>query len=103
MTYRVDLTRRATRDLHRLFRQIDAAESSQARAWFNGLEAAILSLRDHPARCPKTPENETLRHLLYGHGRNIYRAIYRIDERAAIVTVLHIRHGARRALPPGGP
>ncbi|MDB5480395.1 MAG: putative Plasmid stabilization system [Caulobacteraceae bacterium] len=98
MTYRVELTRRARRNLHRLFQQIDAAESGHARAWFNTLEAAILSLEEKPGRCPATPEDKKLRHLLHGHGRNIYRVIFRIDERQAVVTVLQVRHGARRPL-----
>jgi hypothetical protein len=54
MTYRVDLTARATRDLRRLFLRIDAAQSGQAREWFNGLEQAILTLDEHPARNPAT-------------------------------------------------
>ena len=98
MTYRVELTRRAERDLHHRFQQIDAAESGQAQAWFNALEAAILSLEASPARCPPTPEDDHLRHLLHGHGRNIYRVIFRIDERRGLVTVHQVRHGARRPL-----
>ncbi|HLZ85156.1 MAG TPA: type II toxin-antitoxin system RelE/ParE family toxin [Caulobacteraceae bacterium] len=98
MTYRVELARRAVRDLHRLFQQIDAADSAQARAWFNMLEAAIVSLEEKPGRCPATPEDRMLRHLLHGHGRNIYRVIFRIDERQALVTVLQVRLGARRPL-----
>jgi plasmid stabilization system protein ParE len=98
MRYRVELTRRAERDLSRLYEQINAAASNQARAWFDALEAAILSLEDSPARCPLTEEDPQLRHLLHGHGRNIYRVIFRIDERRAVVTVRHVRHGARRPL-----
>ena len=98
MPYRVELTRRAGRNLHRLFQQIDAAESGQAWAWFNTLEAAIFSLEETPSRCPTTPEDKKVRHLLRGHGRNIYRVIFRIDERQALVTVLQVRHGARRPL-----
>jgi len=96
MAYRVDLTRRAARDLQQLYREVSAVASSQAADWFNGLERSILSLESSPARRPATPESPALRHLLYGHGRNVYRVIFRIDERAGAVTVLHIRHGARR-------
>lgn len=99
MAYRVDLTTRAERDLRRIYRAVDAAESGAAQAWFQGLEAAVLSLDENPARSPATPENGRLRHLLYGHGRHVYRVIYAIDERGRTVTVLHIRHGARRPLP----
>ena len=103
MAYRVDLTERAARNLRRLYRTIDAHDSVQARIWFNGLEKAILSLHEHPARGAVVPEEDSLRHLLYGRGRDRYRIIYSIDERNRVVTVLHIRHGARDAFTPHGP
>ena len=71
----------------------------QASAWFNELDAAILSLGRHPERSPVTPENGALRHLLFGKKPNVYRVIFAIDRRAQIVRVLHIRHGARQPLP----
>jgi toxin ParE1/3/4 len=89
MTYRVELTARASRNLKRI----------QAFVWFNELEAAILSLDQHPERSPATPENRTLRHLLFGKTPNVYRIIFAIDARARVVRVLHIRHGARQPLP----
>lgn len=98
MAYRVELTGRATRDLRRLYRRIDAAQSDAAYAWFNRLQAAILSLREYPARCPTIPERENLRHLLYGNDRDVYRVIFRIDEERQRVAVVHIRHGARRPM-----
>jgi toxin ParE1/3/4 len=102
MAYRVDLTARATRDLRRIYRTINVADSEQARMWFSGLETAVLSLEEHLGRSPVTPEDGGLRHLLYGHRRSVYRIIYRIDERIRVVTVLHIRHGSRQPLAPGG-
>jgi toxin ParE1/3/4 len=103
MAYRVDLTERAARNLRRIYRTINAEGSAQARDWFNGLEKAVFSLDEHPARAPVIPEDDSLRHLLYGRKPNVYRIIYAIDERNRVVTVLHIRHGARRAFtPPGG-
>jgi plasmid stabilization system protein ParE len=59
-------------------------------------KSAILSLEEQPNRCPVTPENEELRHLLYGKKPHVYRAIYRVLEKQKQVQVLHIRHGARR-------
>ncbi len=97
MTYRVDLTERAARDLRRLHLTINAADSMQASVWFNGLERAVFSLDEHPARCPVIPENGSLRHLLYGRRRHRYRIIYMINEGDRVVTVVHIRHGARDA------
>ncbi len=99
MTYRVELTARAGRNLERIFLAINAADSVQAKTWFNGLETVIQSLAEHPARGPTIQEDDRLRHLLYGTGRTVYRIIYSIDERQRSVTVLHIRHGARQTLP----
>jgi toxin ParE1/3/4 len=96
MAYRVELTARASQNLRRISRDIDTADSEQARAWFIGLEAAVLSLDEHSARSPVTPEYSSLRHLLYGRRRHVYRIIYTIDERSGVVTVLHIRHGPRQ-------
>lgn len=103
MTYRVDLTERAARNLRHIYQTIDAADATQARAWFNGLEQAILSLEEHPSRGAPTQEDRNLRHLLYGRGRHRYRIIYAIDETNRVVTVLHIRHGARDAFTADEP
>jgi toxin ParE1/3/4 len=100
MAYRVDLTDRAARDLRRLYRTINADDAAQARAWFNGLEKAILSLDEHPARGAVIAEDASLRQLLYGRRRYVWRIIYAIDEGNRVVTVLHIRYGGRDALVP---
>jgi toxin ParE1/3/4 len=102
MTYRVELAARAIRDLRRLYLRINAVDSAPARAWFNGLEQAILGLDEHPARHPIISEDDTLRHLLYGGGGDVYRIIYGIDPEQQRVTVLHIRHGARRPMEKAG-
>ncbi|HWY22589.1 MAG TPA: type II toxin-antitoxin system RelE/ParE family toxin [Candidatus Acidoferrum sp.] len=94
MEYAVNLTARAERDLASLYEQINADRSEAARKWYLGLKKEILSLETLPFRCPVTRENAKLRHLLYGHGHNTYRVIYRVTGRQ--VDVLHIRHGARR-------
>ena len=98
MTYRVELTARAIPNLRRIFQWIDAESSPRARAWFNELDAAIMSLDEKPQRCPMTPEDRALRHLLFGKKPHVYRIIYAIDEHARVVRVLHIRHGARAPL-----
>jgi toxin ParE1/3/4 len=98
MAYRVELTARAGRNLRRIYRTIHAEDSAQAWTWFDGLERAVLNLDEHPSRCPPTPEDAALRHLLYGAKPDTYRIIFRIDERSHLVTVLHIRHGARRPM-----
>lgn len=99
MPYRVEITERALRDFQRIYLTVNASDSTQARAWFNGFEAAILSLDEYPARGAAIPEGGELRHLLYGRKRHRYRIIYEVDEQRCVVTVLHIRHGARNVLP----
>jgi toxin ParE1/3/4 len=94
MEYTVNLTARAERDLAKLYEDTNAEHSEAARKWYLGLKKEILSLETLPLRCPVTPENASLRHLLSGHGHNTYRVIYRVTGKQ--VDVLHIRHGARR-------
>lgn len=67
MAYLVRLTVRAQRDLALLFHEKNAEHSDAALKWYRGLKKAILSLEDHPGRCPATPEHPGLWHLLYGH------------------------------------
>ncbi len=96
MAYLVNITSRAERDLTRIYERINANDSDAALEWYHRFKQAILSLEKQPNRCPVTPENDKLRHLLYGNKPHIYRAIYRVMEKQKQVEVLHIRHGARR-------
>jgi toxin ParE1/3/4 len=98
MAFLVNITSRAQRDLAHLYREIHCERSDAALKWYRGLKEAILSLEDHPSRCPATPEKKQLRHLLYGHKPHAYRVIFRVLEKQKQVDVLHIRHGARRKL-----
>lgn len=102
ITYRVELTARAIRDLEILYLEKNAAESCDAARWYNGLEQALYTLEKHPDRCPSAPEarkvKRPLRHLLYGVKPHIYRVIFEADARKHTVWVLTIRHGARRPL-----
>ena len=81
---------RAERDLAGLYRWIGARSSDAARKWYRGLREGIRSLRTSPQRCPATPENKDLRHLLYGRTPHAYRVIYRVAESRKEVEVLHI-------------
>lgn len=97
MAYTVKVTPRAERDIAQLYDTVNAEHSEAAMKWYRGLKHAILTLEEHPNRCPVTPENRTTRHLLYGRKPRIYRVIFRILEKQKQVEVLHIRHGARQA------
>jgi toxin ParE1/3/4 len=95
--YRIDIMPRAERDLEGIFVAVEAGRIEAAFRWFRGLERAVYTLEETPARCPVTPEDARLRHLLYGSRPHVYRVIYRIVEKDKQVDILHIRHGARQA------
>jgi plasmid stabilization system protein ParE len=97
MAYRVELTERAARDLGRLFRMINAENSPQARAWVNGLEELILSLDENPTSGPVIPDTPACATCSMDVGETSTRIIYALDHRAGVVTVIHIRYGARAA------
>ena len=102
MAYLVNLSARAQRDLAQIYRRINADDSDAALRWYRGFRQAILSLEEQPNRSPVTPENDKLRHLLYGNKPHVYRAIYRVVEKQKQVEILHIRHGARRGFTAAG-
>jgi toxin ParE1/3/4 len=97
MTYRVEVTTRASQDLDHIYRYIQAEESHQAATWFNGLYTTLQSLSNMPHRAPTIRENPSQHHLLYGTRPHIYRIIYVIDDTRKQVTILSIRHRARNS------
>ncbi len=104
MAYVVKIIPHAECDLAQLYRQVNAEYSDAALEWYLGIKKAILSLEQHPNRCPHAPEarklKRKLRHMIYGKKPNVYRVIYELDEERQTVWVLTIRHGARRRLKP---
>ena len=99
MAYRVKIMPRAQRDLKDLYRRIGPSDA--ARAWYRGLKTSIRGLRLNPSRCPATPEDKRVRHLLYGGKPHVYRVLFRIAESQKQVDILHIRHGARQEFTAG--
>jgi plasmid stabilization system protein ParE len=81
MAFRVELTRGAESDLE-------------------SLERAILSLGEHPERCPIAAESfdpkRPVRALLHGRSPHRYRVFHTVDRANRILHVVHIRHAARR-------
>ena len=95
MAYRVKIIARAQRDLAGIYEWIGAESSDAARMVLGAQRTRFAAWKRQPNRCPVTPENESFRHLLYGHKPHVYRVIYRVLEKQKQVEVLHIRHGAR--------
>jgi toxin ParE1/3/4 len=96
MTWLVNITLRAQRDLAGFYAAFEADQPGAARRWYQGLRKAILSLEAMPHRCPVVRKRAQIRELLYGRKPNVYLVLYRIREKDQEVDVLHIRHGARR-------
>jgi len=99
MAYLVRLTERALRDMEAIYEFIEADESERAFAWFKELAETVYSLEQFPERGTHVPERGKLRELFFGEKPNTYRIIFAVDKHKRMVTVLHIRHGARAALP----
>ena len=97
--YRVLIHPEAEKELENAYRHIAAEAPERALRWRQQLVKKAHSLATLPERCAKAPEaaslGEDLRHLIVGN----YRIIFVIEP--AVVTVLHIRHGAMR--PVGTP
>jgi plasmid stabilization system protein ParE len=71
-----------------------------ADRWFDSIYDTIGSLQIFPERCPLAPENKffktEIREIFHGRRQHKYRILFTVSENE--VRVLHIRHGARRAL-----
>jgi len=82
MTYRVEVTDQAEAEAEEAYLWILERAPEAAARWWNGLEEAILSLEEMPARCPLAPENdeleEEIRELLYGKRQHRYRILFTI-------------------------
>ena len=105
MAYRVEIARRAEADLEELYLWVVERAPDQGARWFNGLERAVLSLDQHPKRCPIAPESfdpgRPVRVLIYGRKPHAYRIFFTIDDDAEVVRVVHVRRGARKPSLPG--
>jgi toxin ParE1/3/4 len=95
MPYLVRLLPRAEHDLEAIYGFIGASSSEMAHRWFTKMVDAIETLAELPERCPRIPEDPTLRHLLYGKRPHIYRIIFSVDATRRRVDIVHVRHGAQ--------
>lgn len=102
MKYRVVVQPTAQAEIEAACRWRAERSAQGAAKWFNGLQAAILSLDSNPERCSLAPESEFFKHeihqLLYGKRSGIYRILFTIEQNT--VMVLHVRHGARQIMKP---
>jgi plasmid stabilization system protein ParE len=103
MNYRVIIQPSAQAEMEEAYLWVHDHAPLRIAKWCNGLVEAILSLANHPQRCSLAPESdafdEEINQLLFGKRTNVYRILFTIQENT--VSVLHVRHAARRFLNPG--
>ena len=80
--------------MRQIYRFIAREAPAAAAEWMEGVEAAIDSLEEMPARCPVAPEprfaKRGIRQLLYGR----YRILFRLEGRyVRVLTILHTARG----------
>jgi plasmid stabilization system protein ParE len=95
--YRVVVTARARADAVEAFRWMAAQSPTAAARWFAGLEKAIAKLSSLPERQPLAEDDSerlgiTLRELLYGRRRGVYRILFSVE--GETVTLHYVRHSA---------
>jgi plasmid stabilization system protein ParE len=102
LAYRVEISDLApvdAEDYVQFIRQTKR-EPKAADRWFHGFVSAVFWLADLPSRCPLIPEIDDfpfeLRHLIFYSDR----IVFRLDEAAKTVEILHIYHGSRKKIGP---
>lgn len=100
MSYHIDISARAKRDLDSILAWLAERSPQSAAQWHAALLTKVVTLEDHPERCPLAVEAEQLgvdlRELLFGKRRNVYRILFTID--GEIVNVHRLYHAARKWL-----
>ena len=101
MAFRVEISPQAFEDLDGISAYIRHRGSFEsAERWFNGIMAAIGTLRDAPRRCPLAEESRQLqaevRLLLYGKRNRRYKIYFAIHKETETIRVFHVRHWARK-------
>jgi plasmid stabilization system protein ParE len=99
MSYSVEYTARAERDLSDAHAYIARDAPLSAVRWLDAVEAATEGLRESPERCPVARESRLLGSEVRQLVVSGYRVLFQIRGRR--VLVLHVRHGKRRAARRG--
>jgi len=101
--YRVVITARARADAVGAFRWIAERSPDAAARWYAGFQKAIAKLTDMPQRCPVAEDESeqlgiTLRQMLYGRRRGVYRILFSVE--GDTVTLHYVRHSAQGPIEP---
>jgi plasmid stabilization system protein ParE len=100
MSYRIEIQPEAENEIEEAYQWIFEQSPENARRWRQRLLEKIRTLAHNPQRCPLAHENDhfpqEIRELLYGKRRGVYRILFTIV--GETVSILHVRHAARRFL-----
>jgi len=101
MSYTVDLTAKAKRDIAEVLRWFDDQKAEAAGdRWLDNLLDQIGTLPRTADGCPCAAEAESLgrnlRELHFGKRSGQYRILFVINRQS--ISILHIRHAARDAI-----
>ena len=98
--YTVIILPSAELDISEAWKWLAERDEIAANRWFNGLAEVFETLEKSPQRCPLAPEsrffNEEIRQAFHGRRQHKYRILFTV--RNDKVLILHVRHGARKAL-----
>ena len=101
-TYRVEFTPDARQDIldHAQYIAGQEHNNTYALAWYEGMYAAVMSLKEMPQRCPMARENDAfeqeIRQLVYGS----HRAIFSMHDDQGLVAIHRVWHTSRRNAQP---
>jgi plasmid stabilization system protein ParE len=98
VSYRVVVTAKARADTVEALRWLAERSPAAAARWYAGLEKAIAKLSTLPERHPIAEDESkqlgiTLRQMLYGRRRGVYRLFFSIE--GETVTLHYVRHSAQ--------
>jgi plasmid stabilization system protein ParE len=101
--HRVVFTYRARADALEAFRWIAEQSPDAAARWYAGLDKAIAKLGENPERHPIAEEESeslglTIRQMLYGRRRGVYRILFSIEGDSVVLH--YVRHSARGPIEP---
>jgi len=98
MSFKVVVENEAEEDLKEAARWVAQHSPDKAALWYFDAMAAIESLENFTARCPRAPESEKfgaqIRHLIFGK----YRILFIIEDETGYV--LRVRPQAQDVLKP---
>ena len=99
MAFRVEISPQAFEDLDGISAYIRRGSFESAQRWFNGILAAIRTLRDAPQRCPVAEESQQLeaevRLLLYGKRNRRYKIYFAIHKDSRLRPATRVRSPLR--------